>query len=63
MDKFVSRKGRGRPFSAYLKLEKGKVGFEFEERAPKDGAAKGGRKPGPRARPAAKPLAAAKEAS
>ena len=28
--KFISKKGR--PFSAYLKLDKGKVGFEFEPR-------------------------------
>lgn len=47
LDKFISKKGRGRPFSAYLKLDKGKVGFEFEERAPKTGPAK---KPAPRAR-------------
>ena len=33
LPKFVSRKGR--PFSAHLKLENGKVGFEFAERAPK----------------------------
>jgi DNA topoisomerase III len=30
--KFISKKGR--PFSAYLKLDKGKVGFEFEPRKP-----------------------------
>jgi DNA topoisomerase-3 len=35
--KFISKKNR--PFSAYLKLEKGKVGFEFEPRAPKKPAA------------------------
>jgi DNA topoisomerase-3 len=31
LPKFISKKGR--PFSAHLKLEKGKVGFEFAERA------------------------------
>jgi len=30
LDSFISK--RGRPFSAYLKLEEGKVGFEFPER-------------------------------
>jgi DNA topoisomerase-3 len=30
--KFISKKGR--PFSAFLKLEGGKVGFEFEPRKP-----------------------------
>ena len=30
LHKFISKKGR--PFSAYLKLENGKVGFEFEEK-------------------------------
>src|SRR5437588_13084239 len=30
LDAFISK--RGRPFSAYLKLEDGKVGFEFPER-------------------------------
>ena len=46
LDKFVSKKGR--PFSAYLKLEKtGKVGFEFEPRASDAGGAgtKGKRRP------------------
>jgi DNA topoisomerase-3 len=33
LHKFISRKGR--PFSAYLKLQDGKVGFEFEERKPR----------------------------
>jgi DNA topoisomerase-3 len=33
LHKFISRKGR--PFSAYLKLENGKIGFEFEEKKPK----------------------------
>jgi len=44
--RFISKKGR--PFSAFLKLENGKVGFEFEERkaAPKKAPA--------RAKPAAK---------
>ncbi|MEI8311905.1 MAG: topoisomerase C-terminal repeat-containing protein, partial [Verrucomicrobiota bacterium] len=32
IQKFISKKGR--PFSAFLKLENGKVGFEFEERKP-----------------------------
>jgi len=38
--RFISKKGR--PFSAFLKLENGKVGFEFEERkaAPKKAAAR-----------------------
>ncbi|MGC2352739.1 MAG: topoisomerase C-terminal repeat-containing protein [Candidatus Udaeobacter sp.] len=31
LDGFISK--RGRPFSAYLKLEDGKVGFEFPEKA------------------------------
>jgi len=30
---FISK--RGRPFSAHLKLENGKIGFEFEKREPK----------------------------
>jgi len=32
LTKFISKKGR--PFSAFLKLDKGKVGFEFEARKP-----------------------------
>lgn len=32
LPRFISKKGR--PFSAFLKLDKGKVGFEFEERKP-----------------------------
>src|SRR6266446_6847077 len=36
LPKFVSKKGR--PFSARLKLENGKVGFEFAERKPKKSA-------------------------
>lgn len=32
LPRFISKKGR--PFSAFLKLEKGKVGFEFEPRKP-----------------------------
>jgi DNA topoisomerase-3 len=32
ISKFISKKGR--PFSAFLKLDNGKVGFEFEERKP-----------------------------
>ena len=36
LPRFISKKGR--PFSAYLKLDKlGKVGFEFEPRAPREG--------------------------
>ena len=37
LPKFVSKKGR--PFSAHLKLENGKVGFEFAARKPKKAAA------------------------
>lgn len=37
LPKFVSKKGR--PFSAHLKLENGKVGFEFAARKPKKPAA------------------------
>ena len=47
--RFISKKGR--PFSAFLKLENGKVGFEFEERKP-------AAKKTPRSRPAAAPRAA-----
>ncbi len=36
--RFISKKGR--PFSAYLKLEDGKVTFEFEPREKKTPAAK-----------------------
>jgi DNA topoisomerase III len=36
LPKFVSKKGR--PFSAHLRLENGKVGFEFAERKPKKSA-------------------------
>src|SRR2546421_9780334 len=36
LPKFVSKKGR--PFSAHLKLENGKVGFEFAARKPKKSA-------------------------
>ena len=43
LDKFISKKGR--PFKAYLVLEQeGKVGFEFEQRAPRTKAA-GDQKP------------------
>ncbi|HEY5893379.1 MAG TPA: DNA topoisomerase III [Chthoniobacterales bacterium] len=41
--RFISKKGK--PFSAYLKLEGDKVGFEFEERAPKAAATKKASKP------------------
>jgi DNA topoisomerase III len=34
LDGFISK--RGRPFSAYLKLEDGKVGFEFPEKTPRE---------------------------
>jgi DNA topoisomerase III len=33
LPKFISKKGR--PFSAHLKLDKGKVGFEFAEKTPR----------------------------
>jgi len=33
LPRFISK--RGRPFSAHLKLENGKVGFEFAEKAPR----------------------------
>jgi DNA topoisomerase-3 len=33
LPKFISKKGR--PFSAHLKLENGKVGFEFAEKTPR----------------------------
>ena len=36
LPKFLSKKGR--PFSAHLKLDNGKVGFEFAERKPKKAA-------------------------
>src|SRR5947209_7101775 len=36
LPKFISKKGR--PFSAHLKLDNGKVGFEFAERKPKKAA-------------------------
>ena len=32
LEGFISK--RGRPFAAYLKLEEGKVGFDFPEKAP-----------------------------
>src|SRR6266487_5194507 len=38
LPRFVSKKGR--PFSAHLKLENGKVGFEFAEKKPKKAAAR-----------------------
>ena len=53
LDKFVSK--RNRPFSAYLKLDKGKVGFEFEVREGKPAAKGGGARRGrAKAKPAAK---------
>jgi DNA topoisomerase-3 len=33
LPKFISKKGR--PFSAHLKLDNGKVGFEFAEKKPR----------------------------
>jgi DNA topoisomerase-3 len=33
LPRFISKKGR--PFSAYLKLESGKIGFEFAEKTPR----------------------------
>jgi DNA topoisomerase-3 len=33
LPKFISKKGR--PFSAHLKLENGKVGFQFAEKTPR----------------------------
>jgi DNA topoisomerase-3 len=33
LPRFISK--RGRPFSAHLKLENGKIGFEFAEKAPR----------------------------
>lgn len=50
IDKFISKKGR--PFSAYLKFENGKVSFEFEPRkakVPKAGARKKEETPEPAA--------------
>ena len=35
LEGFISK--RGRPFSAYLKVEDGKVGFEFPEKSEHDG--------------------------
>jgi DNA topoisomerase-3 len=43
LPKFISKKGR--PFSAHLKLENGKIGFEFAEKTPKGKA--GGKKTAP----------------
>ena len=34
LEGFISK--RGRPFSAYLKVEDGKVGFEFPEKTPSE---------------------------
>jgi DNA topoisomerase-3 len=33
LPRFISKKGR--PFSAHLKLENGKIGFEFAEKTPR----------------------------
>jgi DNA topoisomerase-3 len=33
LPKFISKKGR--PFSAHLKLDNGKIGFEFAEKKPR----------------------------
>ena len=54
--KFVSSK-TNRPFDAFLKLEKGKVGFEFPPREPRPPGAKGGFRRG-----AKRPAKAAAEA-
>ena len=43
LHKFISKKGR--PFSAHLKLENGKVGFEFAPKAPRKKSAQ--KKPAP----------------
>ena len=49
--RFISKKGK--PFSAYLVLgEKGKVGFEFEPRAPKKGTKTAVKKPADESQPA-----------
>ncbi len=53
LPRFISKKGR--PFSAYLKLEKlGKVGFEFEPRKPREGKSGTGRAKAGSAKPAAR---------
>ncbi len=46
LTKFISKKGK--PFSAFLKLDKGKVGFEFQAKGAKAGARKGTRTKRPR---------------
>jgi DNA topoisomerase-3 len=47
LEKFISKKGR--PFKAFLVLKPdGKVGFEFEQRAPKKGAAGKSKEPPPK---------------
>jgi DNA topoisomerase-3 len=43
LPKFISKKGK--PFSAHLKLENGKVGFEFAPRAPKKKKTAAAKKP------------------
>jgi DNA topoisomerase-3 len=50
LPRFISKKGK--PFAAYLKLEAGKVGFEFEPRAKKPAAKKAPAKKAPAATPA-----------
>jgi DNA topoisomerase-3 len=50
IDKFISKKGR--PFKAFLVVKEGKVGFEFEPRAPK--GKKAGDKPAEPKEPAPK---------
>jgi DNA topoisomerase-3 len=56
--RFISKKGR--PFAAFLKLDGDKVGFEFEERAPK--AAGKGAKGTPRSSATSKTKAQPSEA-
>ncbi len=52
LTKFVSKKSRaGKPFSAFLKLEKGKVVFEFPPRASDAAPGGAGGKPGGKPRP------------
>ncbi|MEY2486377.1 MAG: topoisomerase [Verrucomicrobiota bacterium] len=50
LPKFISKKGR--PFSAHLKLDNGKVGFEFAEKKPR------AKKTSPVKKPASEPAAA-----
>jgi DNA topoisomerase III len=45
LPKFISKKGRA--FSAHLKLENGKIGFEFAERKPRARKKPSAEKPAP----------------